>query len=100
MKKLLLLLFLPILCILAQQERLYGIELHTENCEDCGMGFAGTVSVLVCGNSDCCFTPWLTGNFDEGNSDYFQGPSNLGECDQYAISEGNRTKFGTFLGHF
>ena len=34
-------------------------------------------------------TPWLTGNFDEGNVDYFEGPSQLGECANFEFYEGN-----------
>ena len=45
--------------------------------------------IQVCGNLDCCLTPWLTGNFDEGAVDYYEGPSQLGECANFEFYEGN-----------
>ena len=47
----------------------------------------------VCGNLNCCFTPWLQGNFDEGNTDYFEGPSQLGECNNFEFLDASN---GTF----
>merc|ERR1719369_743594 len=70
--------------------KIRNIEIHTEQCEDCGMLFAGSLSVKVCGNLNCCFTPWLTGNFDEGASDYFSGPSELGECNDFGFMDTDR----------
>ena len=45
--------------------------------------------IQVCGNLDCCLTPWMTGNFDEGATDYYEGPSQLGECSNFEFYEGN-----------
>lgn len=41
----------------------------------------------LCGNIGCCYTPWLQGNFDEGNSDFFSGQSQLGECFDFAFMD-------------
>jgi len=41
----------------------------------------------ICGASGCCYTPWMVGNFDEGQIDVFNGPSNLGECHNFLIRD-------------
>ena len=41
----------------------------------------------VCGNKDCCYTPWLTGNFNIGEIDSYTGPSQLGECSEFELMD-------------
>ena len=45
------------------------------------------ILLQVCGTLNCCYTPWQTGNFDEGQLDIFSGPSSLGECSEFTIRE-------------
>lgn len=47
MKIFIFLILAPILCFSQNSNRLTEIELHTKNCEECGMNFAGTISILV-----------------------------------------------------
>merc|ERR1711994_1125281 len=67
------------------------MEFRTALCSDCGMRFTGTVSLKLCGNIGCCYTPWLQGNFDEGNSDFFAGQSQLGECFDFAYMDSDKS---------
>ena len=41
----------------------------------------------ICGNKDCCYTPWLTGNFNIGEIDSYTGPSQLGECAGFELMD-------------
>lgn len=52
------------------------------------------IFLQICGNLNCCYTPWLTGNFDEGNYDYFEGSSQLGECSGFRLA--NETQPDSF----
>merc|ERR1712018_836541 len=53
------------ICIKAE-ERIETITFLTSYCDDCGMDFTGSVAVKVCGDSACCFTPWMQADFREG----------------------------------
>ena len=33
----------------------------------------------MCGDIDCCYTPWLQGGFTEGGIEFFEN-NDLGEC--------------------
>ena len=61
------------------------LSLQTAYCDYCDMVFTGTYSVKVCGNADCCYTPWLTGNFNLGEIDSYTGVSQLGECADFQL---------------
>merc|ERR1712004_247412 len=63
------------------------LSLQTAYCDYCDMVFTGTYSVKVCGNKDCCYTPWLTGNFNIGEIDSYTGPSQLGECSEFELMD-------------
>ena len=80
------------------QDRVAEILMLTKDCDYCGMTFTGTVSVKVCGNMDCCYTPWLTGSFNEGQYDVWSGPSQLGECSNYNLMDNStELKMGKIL---
>ena len=46
----------------------------------------------VCGNKDCCYTPWTGENFDEGEAVILSGPSVLGECNKYDINDPSQNR--------
>ena len=82
MKSLLILaLFLTI--SVSAENKIESISLLTSDCLFCGMSIDG-VSLKICGTWSCCYTPWLSGDFDAGESDYFVGRQ-LGECFDYTV---------------
>ncbi|TRY69945.1 hypothetical protein TCAL_05210 [Tigriopus californicus] len=76
---------------LAHGDLVQAIVTRTNSCINCGMT-AGELSVKVCGNLGCCFSPELDNdniNFLPGSTDSFRGPTILGECDEYQIGDRN-----------
>ncbi len=41
----------------------------------------------VCGSLGCCYTPWIQGDFDAGRPDFFSGPSQLEECNNFEFMD-------------
>ena len=41
--------------------------------------FIRKIVFQICGDLECCYTPWLQGSFTEGGIDYFENDQ-LGEC--------------------
>lgn len=93
-------------------EKIGIVSVATSMNNDCGMRFTGTIALKVsmlnngkakfynfmqiCGNVNCCLTPWLTGRFDEGQVDYFEGISQLGECANFEFYEAENSTLPDF----
>ena len=66
------------------ENRIESLTMLTSDCFFCGMSFDCAVSLKICGTWSCCYTGWLSGDFDAGESDYFVGRQ-LGECFDYTV---------------
>ena len=60
------------------------LEFLTADCDDCGMSVFGAVMAEVCGDLDCCLTPWMQGSFKQGGSDVFSG-EDIKECHMFVF---------------
>ena len=70
--------------VLAFFQKIEEIQYLTADCEDCGMTMFGSIMTKVCGNVDCCVTPWEQGSFHEGGTDVMSG-ERIGECNEFGF---------------
>merc|ERR1712110_182616 len=69
-------------------ERIETITFLTSQCSGCGMDALGSISVKVCGDDACCYTPWMQADFREGMMTHLGGGT-IHECFKFKVSEGD-----------